>query len=234
MGRSFLAAGGQRLAGFSVRDGVLDAGIPDAQIVTSSGCGNICIDDHDAFIVVGNGFGVQRALKAFQKYRTLRYEQPKLSLVSSALFIEMIAYLLRATVATRIVEQIRNASDKPILVVPQPAPHTGIGRLPPAGDERQMTRYKEWKIMFESEVAGFLSEAFNAGARKAVGASVGFIRQPQVTFDGYLTDERFSAKSIGDITPGAVVKRPHASDVNHMNIDYGALILDAIELKLEV
>jgi len=172
-----------------------------------------------AFIVVGLGLSPMYLARAYNSVRLFNHVGRGMTVVSADCLEEILVAQLRSTTAFKIARLLRENCDKPIVVVPQPAPmetaKTAVFR-----EAQQRRNVKLWQPLFDTDVGEMLMPIYvRALARAADYERLNAVAQPEATLTGAFTR----------------VEYQHAPDDHkHGSKSYGAHVLGALKREIEI
>jgi hypothetical protein len=224
----FFSAGASLLAALT-REGTLwratTAPLREKLAYTSGGQEDIELSRYDAFVVTGTGFGldIPKFTDGYDIASTNR--EPEGTLLSRASFAAMIASWFENSLATRLIDTIREVSEKPVLLCA--ASHLSERVLEEYEALRDQKRYRD------PEFLDFVvSSAKAAGTRIAARHRHDLVWQDDATVGvNGVTKIEYSVNALR-----FTMKTPNFPpfDRKHGNEDYGAIMLGAILRKLDI
>jgi hypothetical protein len=181
------------------------------------------IDSHDLFAFFGLRLSmVSLCSRLYERCRLPGHPtDPQHSPISRSAMHAALEGLAADTLAIRLAKLVRQCTDKPIFVVPQPGPSETLRRvdlesLGPAVRERFERAKKSWVPIMNEEIGGVLYDIF-VDALKSLGAKerLVFVDQPRETMTaGCCTKPEYQA---------------HPKDLLHANRLYGLKVLQELE-----
>ena len=225
---SFLGVPGVQVRNLAVEQGTVVPTSDGARryFEKTLGAESIELDRYDAVVLVGCGLNLVGALGVTSRWRpytlvdeTARDSQTQFDLVSDRLFAEVLSSKVRRSFANKFATKVARQGATRVLYVTTPLPSSEI-RLKPQ----------------EDPVLGLVAGAhgpavaslYRNAVEKVMGREKVVFPPADVLVDGAMTDMRYSRGSLR--LDG---KREHPDDdLNHMNADYGAVVLDVVFSRL--
>ena len=187
----------------------------------SEGAETIDLNAFDAFVVVGLQFGPRRLAQLYRTHRSVSFEwrepltdlapmvskEQPVTAISERLFSDAIIAGLTDTMAIRIIEMIRDVTEKPIYLVSAPyfselALETG-----------------DWDAVIGSGDVDVLAQRFRKYARHACPVHVNLVLTPsRLTKHGFFTAKEYAVSPTED----------GFQDLVHTTDQYGAAILRSV------
>ena len=210
---SFYAGPSSTMADLIIRDGKL---VPTSEKLsrmlsyTSGGHKYIDFTSADIIIIHGLSLSISVCRRILEK-NTIDVGKPRgLSYITSSCLSQAIADNLQSRLAIKLLQMVRQLTDKPVFMSQTPFPDVHIRAL----------KDKRWEFL-ELESKSVLHAAFRAGCEiisKEYG--VKHIPQPESTIVHHVyTYSKYSKNSQG------IVGQEHDdSDLGHMNQEYGSLV----------
>lgn len=216
---------------------VRDLAIQDGKVVPTSDTSRryfaktaraeaIELDRYDAVVMVAGGLGLVKTMALTERWRPYwlldertRDDQTEFELISDRLFRELVASKIRRSFANRFVRGVARQSSARPLYVMTPLPSSEI-RSKPSADP---------VLTFLAGANGAAVVSLYRGALEQVMGKRKVVLPPaKALVDGAMTDIRYSR---GSLRLDGVSEHPDG-DLQHMNADYGALMLEAIFSRL--
>lgn len=194
---------------------------------TSGGLRQVVFEDYDAFLLVGLGLSFTSLARLYGTNRTLSQSKalPFKRLLSEAAFEAASKGLVQGSQSLALAGVIREATPKPLLLVPDPLPSEAAAK----GPEAALWRHLASDADGASLLARFAAQAQNAA--RSVNAV--FIPQPPET--------RASPPFTHDrLRRGAVRMKPSGdtlfeeTDIGHMGPEYGAAVISSAVAALGI
>jgi hypothetical protein len=217
----------QRNLPLSVSDGQISATTSDLKeaFIANAGKTEIDIDQYDAFVLVGLTFSIAylNMLAYSYRYDGMKKALPRQILVSEDCFFASAKGILFQTTAIKVLKMLREASDKPIFIIPEPfpsraTPRDSVGKL---GEYifAEENGYSKGFVEIFARVSGEIQDMFN----------VQIMSQPGETIqDCIFTRHEFSravAENIGNN------ERIPEYALLHNNADWGKLVLHDLQRR---
>jgi hypothetical protein len=194
---------------------------------TSGGLRQVVFEDYDAFLLVGLGLSFTSLARLYGANRTLSQSKalPFKRLLSEAAFEAASKGLVHGSPSLTLACVIREATMKPLLLVPDPRPSEAAANGPEAALWRHLASYANGGNL----LARFAAQAQNAA--KSVNAV--FVPQPPETCaNPPFTHDR--------LRRGAVRMKPSGdtlfeeTDVGHMGPEYGVSVINSVVVALSI
>ncbi len=193
-------------------------------LMTTGGKTNIDPALYDAFVLVGATFGIFPLTKLHYHYRAeshaCRDAGPQL--VSDEMFHDAALDRLRGSLAFRVLRKLRQVTDKPVYIAPEPGPSVAIVD----GKDSE-----HWKMLIESGDNRRLADTLRACSQELAGNGLTILDQPSET----IAEAIFSKASF---TRGAVAlddsDMPAEHDYLHMNDVYGAIVMQRLLERMAI
>lgn len=191
--------------------------------MTSGGKTEIVGAEYDAFVVIALGFRSREALRIYRECRAESHKgvAGRLALVSDACFDAALLGLMRKTVAFNVVSKVREITDRPILLAPQPAMSDEI-----------LSGQSRWIALQEAIEVGddrLLAESFGRISRAVENPQLKVLDQPAETMSSpMLTAAKFQvgAPHMDEI------QEAREDDLMHMNGEYGVIAVQHMMNRL--
>jgi hypothetical protein len=187
----------------------------------SEGSESIDLDSFDAFVVVGLQFGPRRLAQLYRTHRPVSFEwrgplnnlapmvskKQQVTAISERLFNDAMIAGLTDTMAIRIIDMIRDVTEKPVYLVSAPyfselALETG-----------------DWDAVIGSGDVDLLAQRFRKYARHACPVHVNLVLTPnRLTTHGFFTAKEFAVAPTDD----------GFQDLVHTTDEYGAAMLRSV------
>jgi hypothetical protein len=211
---TFFASHARTLRTLYPKDGCLVSDQPDVRkwlAFTSGGQDSIRVADYDAFLIAGCGLGLPTLGMMYETHRLSKHATGGEQIISAAALEQAVAGLVRYSLATRVADLVRQLTDAPIAILPDPLPAPWI-----------VQKHQPW--LADEDIRRTLTTLYR---EQVVQIPHPVLEQPASTVDGDFTKEEFSRGSLKLLE----YNRRHAQDEPyHMNADYGAAAMaDAIE-----
>lgn len=219
----------------SVAGDVVEPG-PDALLFFAEGKGpDILLSDYDAFLIIGLRLSLQVATKIYCRRRRLWHHAAKEHhIISEKALHSAIKDLLSHTLAVDLARSLRQHTDKPIFLIPQPNPIEEIKSLALTTDQLKET-YERWQVFFQDEVG---IEGYSAFVRAAEAVandlSAKFLPQPEDTLTPVFTNNLYRVEFKPKYESDAYRRSPRANDMFHLNSIFGHRVVKQIEPLLTV
>ncbi len=211
---TYFYAPGQHLRDLVVQDGQLmpaqersrvmmqsRSEIPGRQVKAS-----VTLADHSAFVVVGFGLSALLAATTYQTHRLWQDEAPGTSMISEAALHDALVAKVRDGAAFRVARLVRAHTERPVLIVAQPAPSESIRDARPR-TPLQKSAVKAWRPFIDAGVAGRVLPVYDRAVMSAAAADgVKIVLQDPETMVGAFTRAEFQRES---------------DDLRHGNAEYG-------------
>ncbi|WP_428661136.1 hypothetical protein [Reyranella sp.] len=223
---SYFCAPGFNLADVIVQDGKLVGGSERLRTALANwsaiGVGNILqeveLKASSAFIVVGLGLSPMHLASSYASVRLFNHMSRGMTMVSLDCLEEILVARFRSTWSFKIARLLRANSDRPIVVVPQPAlietPKTAVSQ----GAQKRRRRSR-WQVLDDMNVGDMLFPLYERALAKAADyESVIAVPQPATTMTGVRTKAEYQCKP---------------DDYRHANKSYGAHMLGRLKSTLE-
>jgi hypothetical protein len=211
---TFFAAGRERLVHLIVQDGALVAGDKSLRLAFkhSSGGADRIAPRFDRYVLCGLGSSMRTILPLFRALRPATIAPDDRQIVSNACYAACMARLLSMTPLMWLLEQVRQISDAPALLVPTPsfAPRPAFDKMQESGEAACL--------------ATFFAPAFDSlaaphGAR--------FLPQPRETLgESAMCTDPIHFHGAVHLSDGG------DDDQNHCNAAYGAIVLRHVLAEL--
>jgi hypothetical protein len=215
----FFMMGGYGGKELEARDGCLTVAADNVRKemeASSGGLSAINPGDFDHFLIVGMGFGYYNLLPTFGSFGTVRgvYQSPAISYVSQACLEESLRGVLANTVAVGVREKLAAITDKPVTFAPAPCRSEAVLKTRDAdfadlcarGDQRHL-----YDLYCEQARVLARERRFDVVFQDAATMIAG----------GGYTKAEFSRGGFN-----SRMQQVGASDVSHMNADFGKIELD--------
>jgi hypothetical protein len=191
---------------------------------------DILLSDYDAFVIVGLRLNFQPATKIYAKHRLWQHATEDHHIISEKALEASIKDQLSPTIAVDFARSLRQQTDKPIFLVPQPNPNEAIKTMPLTSDQ-QRELHERWQVFFEDEIGVDVYRAFVRAAESiAEDLSAKFLPQPADTMNPVFTNNiyRVAFKPKFEANPGGPIP-PRDGDILHANPLFGHRVLKQIE-----
>jgi len=222
---SYFWAPGKELQGVIVKDGKLVGGTKKLRdrFAKWSAAGRdvqmeVELEASSAFVVVGLGLSPLDLARSYASVRLFNHMGRGMTMVSDDCLEEILVARIRSTWAFKIARLLRGSSDKPIIVVAQPAPmETGRTVVPQSAQEQKKKSHLQ--VLDDVTVGELLLPIYErALARAAVSENVIAVAQPATTMIGVRTKAEYQSKP---------------DDHRHGNKAYGAHVLGRLKSEFE-
>ena len=142
---------------------------------------------------------------------------------------------LSLTVAADLARSLRQHTDKPIFLIPQPNPIEAIKRMPLTTD-RLKEAFERFQVFFQDEVGIEVYSAFvRAAEAVANDLSAKFLPQPADTLTPVFSDNLYRVEFRPKFTPlPGGPGPPEEGDIFHLNALFGHHVMKQIEPLLTV
>jgi hypothetical protein len=187
----------------------------------TGGANEIDLSRYSAFIVVGAGFAPARILGLYSRFRHAELNTNEGRLLSQDCFAAAAAGLLRSSSAMHVASALRNATDKPVWMVPTPWPSELAVADP---DPKNAASLKLAVAHGDQEQ---LLATFERSCETASKENIGVVHQPAETkASPILTQDVYSR---GSIKFTEKLDEAHdKTDYLHMNRQYGEMLLSKL------
>ena len=216
------------VAGDAVKPG------PNALLFFAEGKGpDILLSDYDAFLIVGLRLSFQLATKIYRRHRLWHHAAKDHHIISEKALHSAITDQLSQTLAVDLARSLRQHTDKPIFLIPQPNPIEEIKSLALTTDKLKDT-YERWQVFFQDEIAIEGYSAFVRAAEAiATDLSAKFLPQPEDTMTPVFSNNLYRVELKPKYEPGdRIPRRPN--DMLHLNPLFGHCVVKQIEPLLAV
>jgi hypothetical protein len=193
------------------------------------------LSDYDAFLIVGLRFNFQHATKVYTKHRLWQHATEDHYIISEKALQSSIKDQLSRTLAVDLARSLRQHTDKPIFLIPQPNPNEALKSMPLTTDQLKEL-HERWQVFFQDDVGIAVYSAFvRAAEAVADDLSAKFLPQPADTMTPVFTDHcyRVALKPKFEPNPGGAVP-PREGDILHANPLFGHRVMKQIEPLLTV
>jgi hypothetical protein len=171
-----------------------------------------------AFIVVGMGLSPLLVAKSYASTRLFSHMSRRMTMVSAECLEEILVEQIRFCGAFNIARLIRENSDRPIFVVPQPS-LIETAKTFVFQDRLQQRSMELWQPLLDNSVGEILLPIYErALARAADRENLIAVAQPASTMTGILTRAEYQRKP---------------DDFRHGNPSYGAHVLRRLKREIE-
>ncbi|MCD2181236.1 hypothetical protein [Rhizobium sp. GN54] len=221
---SFLGVPGAHFRKLAVQDGKVVATTQISQRYFSKTMDTeaIALESYDAIIVVAAGLGLLKTMELTDRWRPYWLlddgalgASAEFDLVSTKVFEELVAAKVRKSFAHKFVSRISQQGAAAVLYMPTPLP---------SSDAKLRTQYTNPVLGLLTGAKGRELASVYFDAVEKVMRSERVMRPPaHILVDGAMTDSRYSR---GSVRLDSESDHPE-HDLQHMNADYGALILEA-------
>lgn len=182
------------------------------------------VDDWDAFVVVGCGFSVVRLVEKWTVYQP---EALTLDLggylVPDELYSAHENDIMDSSQASRILGQLKEATDKPVYLVPAPLPAEWAGK-------RDGPRFEPFRIFSDVANRKYLLNRMDFQLDRMISKGVAPIYQPESTsIDSLWTKTEFCLGQPDDTSEGSFYAR---GDFYHMNKAFGLIYWNEIQRQI--
>ena len=220
---TFFAAPRTLINGLEPRGGDLVARDPDLRkslVATSGGPPRIVAADYDRFILCGMGFGLRRLMAIYTEYSSEEMAiSPARQPVSDACFVAAVRGSLRGSGLVELAGKLRQLTDNPIDIIPEPNPSNEIYEIP-------SPVHAGWNLASETDEREIIAALFEEAARDALPDLQVVPTPPSSRFDVITSRAEFSRGSVR-LTDNLDVAHGN-DDVFHMNGKYGRIVLDSL------
>ncbi|GHD13321.1 hypothetical protein [Zhihengliuella salsuginis] len=212
-------------AGLGVRDAGGDVvRMPSIRLVAEADAGTVVdVEAYDAFVVVAFGISAISLVDAAQKYQrdTYRGWLPQF-ILSEAMFREYLDAVMERTKGFRLLRLLRERTDKPIWLIPQPYPLAWAA-------EREGDKFARYADLRAAGEQGRVRADFEAQLGRLAGIGVQIFHQPEETMeDTCFTRPEYGLADPADAGEGSFYVR---GDFYHMNKRFGEAVMDPLLLK---
>jgi len=223
---SYFCAPGFNLTDVIVQDGKLVGGTENLKAILANwsalGVGNVLqeveLRASSAFVVVGLGLSPLHLARSYASVRLFNHMNRGMTMVSVDCLEEILVARIRSTSAFKIARLLRENSDRPIIVVAQPAPLETAKTVVSQGTQKRK-RKSPWQILDDMNVSEILLPIYERALAKAAATeNVIAIAQPAATMTGVRTKAEYQCKP---------------DDYRHANKSYGAHMLGRLKSTLE-
>lgn len=180
---------------------------------TSDGAAYIDLAAFDAFVLVGAHFFALPIVQLYDHHRLAAHAEADLPLVSRSLLRHLARRSLMATGGHALLRLLRAASDKPILVLPEPLMAAGIRQHPVKGAAWTTPHLDFLMELYAEALAGLCTMM-----------SARLVAQPRETVvDGAFSDTAYQ-KGARRLFGGREYTEAD-EDFRHMNAEFGAIMV---------
>jgi hypothetical protein len=188
------------------------------------------LSDYDAFLIVGLRFNFQHAATVYGKHRLWQHAIGDHYVISEKALHSVIKDKLSRTLAVDLARTLRQHTDKPIFLIPQPNPNEALKSMPLTTDQLKEL-HERFQVFFQDDVGIAVYSAFvRAAEALANELSAKFLPQPTDTMTPVFTDNsyRVTFKPKFERNPGGAVP-PREGDILHANTVFGQRVMKQIE-----
>ncbi|MGO4145618.1 hypothetical protein AB4Y77_11075 [Paenarthrobacter sp. YAF11_1] len=198
-------------------DGKAVAGFDDIKCAFAS---EVEISKYDIFVVFGMHYSFTALAKTYAQYRTSRdVAKNGVYVLSDNAYAAMVDDLFELSKAKRVIDGLRQHTDKPIFYAQQPMPLEWVGTRP----ESSLKFFRE---LIGSKDLDRLHAIYEGKLQDLEREGVGVLRQPRQTISSNgLTRSEFGHFKLESIDPND--SKPKL-DFVHMNSSYGELVAEDI------
>ena len=196
---------------------------------------DLLLSDYDAFLIVGLRFNFEHAAKIYAKHRLWQHATEDHHIISEKALQSSIKDQLSLTIAVDLARSLRQHTDKPIFLIPQPNPNEALKSMPLTTDQLKEL-HERWQVLFQDDVGIEVYSAFvHAAEAVADDLSAKFLPQPTDTMTPVFTDHcyRVAFKPKFEPDPRGAVP-PREGDILHANTVFGHRVMKQIEPLLTV
>ena len=196
---------------------------------------DILLSDYDAFLIVGLRLSFQHAAKIYTRHRLWQHAAEDHYIISEKALHSSIKDQLSLTLAVDLARSLRQHTDKPIFLIPEPNPIEEIKSIPLTTD-RLKRAHEHFQVVFQDEVG---IEVYNAFVRAAEAVandlSAKFLPQPADTLTPVFSDNLYRVEFKPKFAPlPGITRPPMEGDIFHLNSVFGHRVLKQIEPLLTV
>jgi hypothetical protein len=193
---------------------------------------DLLLSDYDAFLIVGLRFNFQHAANVYAKHRLWQHATEDHYIISEKALQSSIKDKLSRTLAVDLARNLRQHTDKPIFLIPQPNPNEVLKSMPLTTDQLKEL-HERWQVFFQDEVGIEVYRAFvRAAEAVADDLSAKFFPQPADTMTPVFTDNSYRVKFKPKFEApqgGANAVPPREGDILHANPVFGHRVMKQIE-----
>jgi len=191
---------------------------------------DILLSDYDAFLIVGLRFNFQQAAKIYTRHRLWQHATRDHYIISEKALHSSIKDQLSLTLAVDIARSLRQHTDKPIFLIPEPNPIEEIKSIPLTTD-RLKKAHEHFQGVFQDEVGIEVYSAFvRAAEAVANDLSAKFLPQPADTLTPVFSDNLYRVEFKPKFAPvPGITRPPMEGDIWHLNSVFGHRVMKQIE-----
>ena len=189
---------------------------------------DVLLSDYDAFLIVGLRLNFQQAAKIYTSHRLWQHATKDHYIISESALHSAIKDELSLTLNINLARTLRQHTDKPIFLVPEPNPIEEIKSIPLTTD-RLKKAHEHFQPVFQDKVGIEVYRAFvRAAEAVANDLSAKFLPQPADTLSPVFSDNlyRVESKPKFEQAPAHV---PMEGDIWHLNSLFGRRVVKQIE-----